>query len=229
MLSLKNMCDIEGTNKYMCIKNFIKNTNINIKQEYDLLIKNKTYNQKLEYIIILKTYRRLKSMNTLYKNYKKLRVNTYNDYIHNDETLELMNSMNDKLFVLSKILTPYKINCELLTYELLYFTPYEKIDTDDICNTIKLAFDKYSILVKYLEDTFWILNYQDTLYFSIAKNTVVLSNTIDTKYENIIVEHMDRMVNYINRLYNIKIQYKIKEDSKYNFSWVIVLINYTNL
>ena len=226
MLSLKDMCDIEGI-KYSIIKLFVKNTKTDIKQEYDLLIKNKTYNKQLELILILKTYRRLKKMNTLFKNYNKLHTQ-YNEYEYNDENNELMNSStHSKSFVVSKILTPHKINCELLTYELLYYKPYEKSNNDDIFNKIKSIFDKYSILIhKYLEDQYWILNYKDTLYFSIAKHTVVLSNTIDTRYEHVIVEHMDRMIVYIKRLYNIHIQYKIKEDMKYNFSWVIVLIHY---
>lgn len=142
---------------------------------------------------------------------------------------------NQKLELLMKAMTPYKMTQELLTYELLHFCndPVVKFDEDnceDISNKIRYDVDRFNPIVQaYLEDRSWTINKKDTLNFSVPKNRIVLSNTIDTTVakNTIFLTHMDMLVHYIKRCYKISsLKYLIVEDNKYDLTWVLIVIGF---
>lgn len=208
-LTIKMLCDIEG-NIYERIKIFVAKNN-----EYDMLIKNINNKTQLENIIILKVFKRLKLVEKMCDEYiEATKPHNTDPYIYQNGII--LNNTN-----LINILSPNKINYEILNYELIFFNPPEKMIYDEY--KIKLEFDKFSqIIQEYIEDTFWIINHKDTLNFCVT-NTV-LSNTI--KINNDVVNtHMNNMIKFIKRVYNVKtIKYKIVEDNKYDILWVLVSI-----
>jgi hypothetical protein len=99
-----------------------------------------------------------------------------------------------------------------------------------IANQIKMDSDRFNPIIQhYLEDRSWILNTEDTLNFSVPKNKVILSNTINThdQENTTIITHMDMLINYIKRHYKVPaLKYVIVEDNKYYFTWILILIGY---
>jgi hypothetical protein len=148
--------------------------------------------------------------------------------INNDDNI----SYSEKEELLSNIMTPHKIDSELLTYELLFYKPTNKIkfNIDEHPKTILNNINKFGFLIKkYLDDDTFNLHYTSTPFFTFDDNTIVISNTInDTYHKNDnIINHMNLINKYLSRIYdNCSIDFNIKNDERYDISWLLIIINY---
>ena len=210
---------------------------------------------RFENLIVLKMFKRLKWLEKHsydirteindYNKYKKMyagnnsisaMVREFNLKSINDHNNDHNNHDSEIMRLMEQILTPHKMTQELLTYELLHYRPIAKVlfDRDDlssVANQIKMTLNRFNLIIHpYLEDRCsWTVNYKDTLNFVVPKNKIVFSNTIDTQDQenNMIIAHMDMMINYIKRCYKIpSLKYVIVEDNKYYFSWILISMGY---
>jgi hypothetical protein len=169
---------------------------------------------------------------------RKLQLNdnqSNDDQSNDDRSNNDQSDMKQKLELLTKALTPYKMTQELLTYELLHFCNdpvviFDEDNCEDISDRIKCDIDRFNPIVRaYLENSSWTINKKDTLNFSVPKNRIVLSNTIDTSdaRNTILSTHMDMLVHYIKRCYKVSsLKYLIVEDNKYDITWVLIVIGF---
>ena len=203
---------------------------------------------RFENLLMLKMFKRLKwiekysydnkiEMDKYYK-YQKMyqNNNTSIKKIHEFNLKSDKDKTKDELSLLvDEVLTPYKMSQELLTYDLLHYRPdvkalFNEDNLASIANQIKTDLDRFNPIIQhYLEDRSWILNIEDTLNFSVPKNKIILSNTINTQdQENTtIITHMDMLINYIKRHFKVPtLKYVIAEDNKYYFTWILISIGY---
>ena len=242
-INIKNLCCFNELTK------FINKYDVNeLKEKLQNLMINITKNDESEKLLILKIYKRLSNIDIDSQNYK-IELDNYNKYqkmyANDNETAKLIHNFNIdpiqepemRLNLIKQILTPHKLTQELLTYELLHYRPDNKMrilldknNLKEVSEKIKIEINRFNpIIISYIEDHSWTINYTDTLNFKVEQNTIIISNTIDTSDEenHILTTHMNMLVNYIKRIFKLlSIKYFIIEDSKYDFSWIFISINY---
>lgn len=201
---------------------------------------------KFENLLILKTFKRLHMLEKTCMNYKSEyeKYNKYqNMYLNDNAIADLVRDINlnqdslqNKLIMIQKIITPHKINQELLTFELLFYSPKELISFDDktleeMAEFIKNDINRFNLIIQHLlENRSWTINSKDTLNFSLPKNKIIISNTIITYNEenSSLLMHMDMLADYIRRVYKVSMKYTIVDDNKYHFSWIFIVIGKIN-
>lgn len=207
--------------------------------------------ERFEYHLIMKTFKRLKLIEKECIDYK-VEYEDYDKYnnmyvtssdkgnsVHLFNTSNNIDTVDDTEInkVIETIMTPHKKHMELLTYELIFYKPdfkvaFTKNNLKEVSNKIATNISRFNpIFQLLLEDHSWSVNITDTINFSVPKNRIVLSNTIkstDEEDTNLIL-HMDKLINYIKRVYKVtSARYIIVPDNKFDFSWVLVTIGYTN-
>jgi hypothetical protein len=203
---------------------------------------------RFENLLMLKMFKRLKQLEKHGRD-NKIKTDKYYKYqkmyINNNETAKMIHEFNltskkdktdDQITILiEKVLTPHKMTQELLTYELLHYRPDNKVlfneeNLEIIANQIKSELNRFNPIIKpYIEDQIWTLNLKDTMNFCVAKNKIILSNTINTQDQehNTIIMHMDMMINFIKRCFKVpSLKYVIVEDNKYYFTWILISVGY---
>lgn len=264
IVDLEELCDIEGNKVFDGLKKFVNENNAdNLRRDMQKLFVNcpkslnntneesvKAYN-KFENLLLLKTFKRLKLMEKECIEYK-LEYEEYDTYhnlyannsdkaeaVHEFNTTRIENRANetdDSDQFMKTILTQYKKDYELLTYELLFYRPKFKIsltkdNMKDVSNKICTNISRFNPLVKLLlEDHSWTVNTKDTLNFSVPKNRIVLSNSINTEDEenSTLTTHLDMLMQYIRRIYKVtSARYTIQSDNKYYFSWILITVGYS--
>ena len=218
----------------------------------------------LENLLILKTYKRLKKMENIciknkndHEKYSKyaneykgtkdfakiirdINLDTFeyigmNNNVRKDVRPNNMSELSEPSKMIQIILTPHKINQELLIYELLFYKPDTLIIpvknmNDDMSEMISSILNRFNPIIQiYLEDCKWNINYKNTLNFNVRQNKVVFSNTIRTEDETNIklIQHLDMLKQYIKRVFKLNsINYKIVEDNKFYMSWILIEVGY---
>ena len=242
-INIKDLCCFNELTK------FINKHNItDLKEKLQNVMINISKNDESEKLLILKIFKKLSNIDTESQNYK-IEADNYNKYqkmyANDNETAKLIHNFNtnskqdpeEQLNLIKQILTPHKLTQELLTYELLHYRPDSKLkilldenNLKEVSEKIILEINRFNpIIIAYIEDHSWTVNYTDTLNFKVDNNNIIISNTIDTSDEenHIITTHMNMLVNYLKRIFKFEsIKYVIIEDSKYDFSWIFISINY---
>jgi hypothetical protein len=146
-------------------------------------------------------------------------------------------SSNDKThFALMQLLiTPTKIQNDMLTYELMYHTPHKKIlfTCDNHIETMEIIrreIDRFIPLIQnFVDSKQWTVHNKKTLNFSPPKNRVLFVNTVDLEmFENTMLSNQLKLLEiYIQRNYSIRcIKWILQKDSKYDICWVFIVIGY---
>lgn len=261
LLSLKDICDIE--NNYTDMIKFIEK-NAKNKSALNNNIDNIVYTiSKCDHIKLRSTCHdkeikniKLLLMLKIFKKIKEIELThlcTKNkSHIPNDNDISISisndihkfnitsdNNYDDKSFELLKnIMTPTKIKYELLKYELINYSPNNKIIVespvnaypDSISNLMTNEINRFNIFIEnIIEDDTWIINFKNTKNFSVPKNKFIISNTIEI--DNItncaLSEHMELLSNYLKRMFDMaSLKYAIVEDNKYYMAWILIIIGY---
>jgi len=240
-LTLKNLCDIEGVDMFDRIEQFRKDNDLNTMH------KTLTIDDRSENLILLKTFKRLKRIEkaciaykTDYERYDQSQ-NTYVDCTDRGEMIHNINinsnnNTNTEDYI-KTLFTPYKIQQELLTYELFNYKPKQKIpftcnNCEDIAKIICDDISRFSpIMYSVLEDKSWTVHTEDTLNFSVPKDRIILSNTIRTidSENSYLISHLDTLIDYISRVYKLaSVRHIIVEDNKFYITWVLITLRYRN-
>ena len=205
--------------------------------------------ERFEFFVILRIFKRLTLLESCSNEYKieSDKYNKYNKMYTYDNNIAVnihkFNNNLEKCYTQSelilKALTPYRMNQELLSYELLHYRPdnFNKIiffndNMDSISHNIRDEINRFNpIIQSYIEDKCWTVNFNDTLNFGVPKNKIIISNTIST-YDidnHIINEHMDMLLSYLKHIFKVSsMKYAIVEDNKYDLSWILISIGYYN-
>jgi hypothetical protein len=150
------------------------------------------------------------------KTYSPLYKSNHNLFTQSHEINAKTNE--EKYLFLSQIFTEKKIQIETMTYELLHYKG--KID-DDVFETI----NKFNILIQdYVEDQFFRKHTESTYFFNVKDGHEIYSNTIlsRNKYNAHVITHLQMLVAYLNRNFDSKFNYYIKEDDKHDFCWIFI-------
>ncbi|VBB17962.1 hypothetical protein YASMINEVIRUS_425 [Yasminevirus sp. GU-2018] len=213
-------------------------------------------NHVFENLLILKTYKRLKTMENACLEYKN-EYETYSMYIEEYQKkrdyAKVVREANLKAYngisvdnprgstiescdeILKQILTPHKINREMMTYELLFYksdvqTSFTEDKLTEVAEMIQQILNRFNPIVQSrLEDHSWTINYKDTLNFKVKKGRVIFSNTIRTEDEGdmTITSHLNMLRSYLRRVFRVKsICYKIIEDNKFYLSWIFFEVGF---
>ena len=222
--------------------------NIHISKDTE---ESKNIMHRFENLLILKLFKRLKLIEKYSRN-NKLKTELYylnnKKYINESSIASQIHNYNIEhngeykdediqMSILKTILTSYKMSQELLTYELLNYRLnndkkpiFNENNFELITKQINYDLNRFNLLIQnYLEDKEWILNVNDTLNFSVPKHKVIYSNTISKHHQenNIIIDHMDMLINYIKRCYKVPtLKYVIVEDNKYDIIWILISIGF---
>lgn len=242
---LEKMCVSENVLQKM--KKYLNESDaIDIKKkiENNIDIKKK---EEYKLILILKLFKHIVKIDNEKNKYReKCKINTSNNqmYIENDNMANMVRVINteknmDNINIndfFRKTMTDTKIRYELLTYELMYYNVSKKNVIDgniESFNQLKMELDRFIPLFSdYFEDYVWTLNTVDTMNFKVPENKIIYSNTIDSDYvdNNNLLSNLKLLISHIRRLFTIQtIKYNIVEDTKYNFSWVLISIGYKKL
>ena len=254
LISLRDICDIE--NNYQEMKNFIKEHDESLLQKdiEDLNIHNYQHfkNQqsgesvkKFKLLLMLRIFKQIKK-NELSCLHNKLNfdnnriIETYNSDTNKISVMVHDFNKNNKSYdecfdLLKNIITAPKMKYDLLKYELINYSPKEKILVESSClnnvsELIKTEINRFNHLIRYLiEDDTWIINNETTKNFIVPKNKFVISNTteIDNINNDLLLDHMDLLCIYLKRMFNVPLlKYSIVEDNKYDIAWILILIGF---
>lgn len=203
---------------------------------------------RFENLLMLRIFKRLKLIEKTSIDYK-VEIDRYNKqtkpYVSNSSTVKKIHEFNIRpteskmdeqcLELINQGLTNNKLTNELLMCELLHYRPESKTifnedELEFIAHQIKSEIDRFNPIIRiFLEDQSWTVNFKSTLNFAVPECKIILSNSINTddQENDHLIDHMDMMVKFIKRCFKIpSLKYKIVEDNKYHFSWILISIGY---
>ena len=129
------------------------------------------------------------------------------------------------------ILSDYNINKQLLTYDLRYGEPVEKISNIEVlCNYITELLTKYQGIVGgyYIDDPKWIKCDETTqCRFKIKKNQIILYNSVFNKYNlGETLEFMELIRKKVEKsnVTNGNIKLRIKQMN--TIYWILFIIDF---
>lgn len=133
----------------------------------------------------------------------------------------------DKLTILSKIVEENKLDKELLRYMIKNSEPKkETLDIKTFLNKINRCLKRFHRKAGgfHIEDDVWGYTREKT--YKTGKIKYVLTNTIDVLEgrDREIHEYLTDLVNYLNKLSQFKVSYKLKEDDQYKISYIYIVI-----
>jgi len=133
----------------------------------------------------------------------------------------------DKLNILSKIVEENKLDKELLRYMIKNSDPKkDNVDIKTFLNKVNKCLKRFHRKAGgyYLEDETW--GYSEKKNYKSGKVKYILTNTIDVLdgRDREIHEYLKDLVDYLNKLSQFKVYYRLKEDSEYKISYIDLII-----
>ena len=130
--------------------------------------------------------------------------------------------------ILKKIMSHEKVMKEILTYELLNYTPCKKIKTfDQFIETAISALRKFQYKVGgfSIEDKDWILNDENSQRFKIKPGTKILYNSTERKFcDKELLWFLESIVSYVQEFSNKhSIKFKLVDDERYEIVWIVLM------
>jgi hypothetical protein len=152
-----------------------------------------------------------------------------------DEIVDIVHkNMNDiasddsyAFHILKKIMPHEKVIKEILTYELLNYSPSKKVDSfDEFVKTAISSLHKFQYKVGgfSIEDIDWILNDESSQRFKVKKGENILYNSIENKYcDKELLWFLESIVSYVQEFSDeYKIKFKLINDERYKIVWIII-------
>ena len=132
--------------------------------------------------------------------------------------------------LLKKIMPHEKIMKEILTYELLNYTPPKKIKTfDQFIDTAISALHKFQYKVGgfSIEDKDWIVNDENSQRFKVKAGMKILYNSIERRFcDKELLWFLESIVSYVQEFsdkYSIK--FKLVDDERYEIVWITIIMS----
>lgn len=247
-VSFDDLCNIYNMKTDM--DKFINNTETSVIKHKLSVLKTNTDdegNREYELLVLLKLYKDMRKLDKERRRYirKAKEYEQYKSLYNSNQVLandinNLLNTENKDTKVMcnyiQRAFTEQKMVNELIIYKLLYHIPTEKVKVTknnymDIVGRICLSLNSFTpLLVSYLEDHTWTVNYKNTLNFIVPKKKVLLTNTVSLRNmkNTFFKTYMAMVTNYLAKCFDGSIKHNIEEDSKYDFAWVFISVRYGN-
>lgn len=133
--------------------------------------------------------------------------------------------------ILKKIMPHEKVVKEILQYELLNYSPKEKVNSlEELVKVLKSALYKFQYKVGgfNIEDKDWIVANKDNKRFKVKENQTVLYNSVEKKNcDKELMWFLEKIVSYAQNFIDgdkFNIKYTLKEDDRFRVVWIILRV-----